>query len=201
MRSEVTLNADVKRDGVLILVLVASALGRTGLRSCGSQSGSAGELLVEVPPENFGRERQVLDRSPAGDRAQHRDVEVGVADEVGANSLAGSIDGAEVGLGGGVIANGRVAAEHAGRPVRIPVVVERTTDTVRFGQMQSTIATGKCRKEDGVGRRTETNALVSVRTIAAAEPSEARRGTAGGDDVLGVTLGRSEEHTSELQSR
>src|SRR5882757_239665 len=145
MRSEVTLSADVEREHVLVLVLVASALGRTGLRSCGSQSGSAGELLVEVPPQNFGRERQVLDRSPAGNRAQLRDVEVGVADEVGANSLAGSIDGAEVGLGSVVIANGGVAAEHAGRPVRIPVVVERTTDTVGSRQMERAVAAGECR--------------------------------------------------------
>src|SRR6267154_1518879 len=162
MRSEVTLNADTEREGILVLVLVASALGRTGLRSCRSKSGSAGELLVEVEPNELSRERQVLDRSPAGDCAQLRGVEVRVADEVGANSLAGSIDGAEVSLGRAVIPNAGVLTEHAGRPVRIPVVVERTTDTEGFGQMDRAIATGKRRKEDAVRRRTETNALVSV---------------------------------------
>src|SRR5258708_9786980 len=121
MRSEVTLNAATKREGSLVLVLVASALGRTGLRSCRSKSGGAGELLVEVEPNELSRERQVLDRSPAGDCTELRYVEVRVADEVAANSLAGSIDGAEVSLGRVVIANGGVLAEDAGRPVRIPV--------------------------------------------------------------------------------
>src|ERR1700710_2766283 len=117
MRSEVTLNADTSREGVLILVLVASALSRTGLRSCRSDSSGTGELLVEVEPHELSRERQVLDGSPAGNHAQLRHVEVRVADEVGADSLAGSVDGAEVSLGHVVIANGGVAAEQAGRPV------------------------------------------------------------------------------------
>src|SRR3954452_9493524 len=99
MRSEVTLSADVKRDHVLVGILVASALRSTGLGSCGGQSCSAFELLVEVGPEDFSRERKVLDGGPPGHSAQHRDVEVRVADEVRANRLARSIHGAEVRFG------------------------------------------------------------------------------------------------------
>src|SRR5712664_2994928 len=73
--SEVTLSANVEGHGVLVLILVE---GRR-LGSHWSQSGGAGELLVEVEPHHFGRERQVLDRSPAGDHAELRDVEVRVA--------------------------------------------------------------------------------------------------------------------------
>src|ERR1700709_2505234 len=103
MRSEVTLSADVERDGVLVTELIASALSRTGLRSCRSKGSRTGELLVEVEPEDFGRERQVLDRSPAGDQAQHRDVVVRITGEIRAHSLAGSIDGADVRFGNVVI--------------------------------------------------------------------------------------------------
>src|SRR2546430_12449203 len=52
-------------------------------------------------------------------------------------SVAGDIGRAISPLGRGqiahrtVVANGRVAAEQARRPVRIPVVVERTPDAVR----------------------------------------------------------------------
>src|ERR1700675_3606890 len=83
--SEVALNANVQADRALILELVdrdrlrstgADARGHTGRRN---NTGGSGELLVEEEAQDFGRERQVLDRGPTGDHTEHRDVEVGVA--------------------------------------------------------------------------------------------------------------------------
>src|SRR5438105_7392477 len=62
--SEVALNADVQADSILVLVFVQSG----GLRSRRSLEGRAGELLVEVEPDDFRRERQVLDRGPPVDQ-------------------------------------------------------------------------------------------------------------------------------------
>src|SRR5258708_7352879 len=81
-RSEVALNADVQADGVLVLELVGAGSGRAGavgLRLDAGHSGNTRELLVEVEPHDFSRERQVLDRSPAGDEAELIDVVVRVA--------------------------------------------------------------------------------------------------------------------------
>src|SRR6185312_11730941 len=96
----------------------------------------ARHLLVEMEPLHFGRERQVLDRGPAGNDAKLRDVEVGVAGVVarsvagqGLTGMAGGEGSAVSALGRGrsgtqqivvgttVIPDGRVAAEQAGRPV------------------------------------------------------------------------------------
>src|SRR6266403_4785927 len=88
-RSEVALNADVQADGVLVLELVGAGSGRAGavgLRLDAGHSGNTRELLVEVEPHDFSRERQVLDRSPAGDYAELRHVEVRVAAVVCAGS-------------------------------------------------------------------------------------------------------------------
>src|SRR4051812_46022121 len=192
MRSEVTLSADVEREHVLVGELVASALSRTGLRSCRSEGSRTGELLVEVEPHDFSRERQVLDGSPAGDQTELRYVEVRITDEIRANSLARSIHCADQALGSVVIANLRVAAEQAGRPVRIPVVVERATDAPGFGQMQGAVATGESRQVDCVRGRTETDGVIgNARGVLAAlrtEDREARRSSARGDHVLGVAL-------------
>ena len=78
--SEVALSANVQVDRALVLELVK----RGRLRSSGGEHRAARHLLVEVEPHHFGRERQVLDRSPAGDHTHLSDVEVGVA-RVGAS--------------------------------------------------------------------------------------------------------------------
>src|SRR6476469_5016707 len=76
--SEVALNADVQSHRVLVLELVGG--GR--LRSRRRQNRSTSKVLVEVEEHYFGRERQVLDRSPAGDHTELRDVVVRVAAEI-----------------------------------------------------------------------------------------------------------------------
>src|SRR6202011_2869153 len=72
--SEVALNAKLELYRVLVLELVDGR--RLGSRR--AESGNTGELLVEVEPHDFGRERQVLDGSPSGDHTELRDVEVRV---------------------------------------------------------------------------------------------------------------------------
>src|SRR5712664_475252 len=183
--SEVTLSANVEGHGVLVLELVDSR----GLGSRRAQDSRTSELLVEVGPHDFGRERQVLDRSPASDHADLGDVEVRITAVVcaGERNSGGGKGRAHVELRSAVIPHGRVAAEQARRPVRIPVVVERTTDTVSSRQMQIAIAASKRRKIDSISGRTEADALVSA-DAAAAEHREARRATAGGDHLLGVAL-------------
>src|SRR5712664_536923 len=181
--SEVTLSANVEGHGVLVLVLIDGR--RLGSRR--GQDSRTSELLVEGGPQDFGRERQILDGSPAGNKTKHRDVEVRITGEIRAYNLASRVVGAGEELRSAVIPHGRVAAEQARRPVRIPVVVERTTDTVSSRQMQIAIAAGKRRKIDSISGRTEADALVSA-DAAAAEHREARRATAGGDHLLGVAL-------------
>src|SRR3954453_8314776 len=77
LRSEVTLGAQLQQERVLILELVD---GR-GLRRGRAEGRYACELLVEVEPLPFSRERQVLDRGPAGEQAELRHVEVRIAGE------------------------------------------------------------------------------------------------------------------------
>src|SRR3981189_1645738 len=76
--SEVALNANVQADSGLVLELVDS----NRLRSRRGEGSRTRELLVEEEAQDFGRERQVLDRSPTGDQTEFRDVEVRVAAEV-----------------------------------------------------------------------------------------------------------------------
>ena len=78
-------------------------------------------------------------------------------------------------LGDVVVANGRIAAEQAGRPVGIPVVVDRATDTPSLRQLELAIAAVGSRKVDGIGGHTEANALVSAGNAGTAEHREARR--------------------------
>src|SRR6266702_7193719 len=139
--SEVTLSANVEGHGVLVL----EHINRRRLRSSRGRERRTGELLVEGGPHDFGRERQVLDRSPAGHDADLGDVEVRVTAEVDGlcteTTSTGDKRVTEEQLRGTVVTNGRVAAEQARRPVRIPVVVERTTDTVSGRQMEVSIST------------------------------------------------------------
>src|SRR5437899_1764989 len=129
--SEVTLSANVQEDGALILELVHG--GRLGSRGC--QGGSARELLIEEERADFSRERQVLDGSPTGGQTNLGKVVVRVAGVVCRHGLAGVVVRAPLALGRGdvesvaVVAHRTVAAPEAGRPVGIPVVVVRTTDT------------------------------------------------------------------------
>lgn len=101
-----------------------------------------------MEPLGFGRERQVLDGSPAGEHPELGDVEIriagicagGISDHCLARMACG--EGGTIGpLGGAgsqaqnivvrssVISYAGVASEQAGLPVWIPVVVERTADT------------------------------------------------------------------------
>ena len=60
-------------------ILVLERVERDRFRRSCSEDRATGHFLVEVGPHHFGREREVLDGSPAGDRAELRDVEVGIA--------------------------------------------------------------------------------------------------------------------------
>ena len=131
-----------------------------------------------MEPLDFARERQVLDGCPAEVGAELRDVEVGVTGVVARSvsdqcltGVAGVESGAIGALGGGVsstqqivvgsavIPDGRVAAEQAARPVRVPVVIERAADTPGRRQLDPA-GTGCARKIDAVGGRAEADALV-----------------------------------------
>src|SRR5258708_8245286 len=193
--SEVTLSANVEGHGVLVLGVGGGRWvgGRRGER------GGAGEILIEVGGHGFGRERQVLDRSPAGDHTKLRYVVVRVAAEIrgsirGRQLVAGDVIRAVLALGRGdiggaaVISHRRPASEQAGRPVWIPVVVERTADTIGRGQLEIAGTAENGRKIHGIRGRTEAKALVGA--IAAAEHREARRRAAGGDHVLGSPLAK-----------
>ena len=76
--SEIALCTKLELERILVLELVERDRFR---RSC-SEDRAARHFLVEVSPHHFGRERQVLDGSPAGDHAELRDVEVGIASVV-----------------------------------------------------------------------------------------------------------------------
>ena len=143
--SEVALSANVERDRVLVLELIESrsACGAAGVERSGTR-----EPLVETRAHHFTRERQVLDRRPAGDRTHLVDGVVRVAAEVrrvGAVSLLLRCTGAQnwllpwSGRGRTAVVHPRSAAEQAGRPVRIPVVVERAAETVGLRQLRSPV--------------------------------------------------------------
>src|SRR5438445_7528113 len=174
--SEVTLSANVQEHGALVLELVDS--GR--LRSRRSQGGRTGELLVEEERADFSRERQVLDGSPTGDHTNLGNVEVRVAAIVCRHGFAEVETRAELTLGGkdveGVtaVAYRGVAAPDAGRPVGIPIVVERTTDTKGIHQLD--VAGSTAGKEPGqvnrISRLAKANALIRTRTARATEHPE-----------------------------
>src|ERR1043165_2827107 len=193
--SEVTLSANVQEHSALVLELVHS--GRLGSRGC--RTDSAGELLVEEERADFSRERQVLDGSPASDHAYLGNVEVRVArivcrcrsDSAGVEVRTHlPLSGEDVGRATAVAHLG-VAAPEAGRPVGIPVVVERTTDTPCIGQLD--VAGSTTGKEPGkvhaIRRLAKANALICTRTAGSTKHREARRGRARGDHGLGSTLG------------
>src|SRR5206468_10410644 len=111
-----------------------------------------------------------------------------VAAVVCRHGLAGVVVGAPLALGRGdvqsvtVEAHRGVAAPEAGRPVGIPVVVERTTDTPCIHQLD--VAGSTAGKEPGqenrISRLAKANALIRTQT-APTEHREARRATARGD--------------------
>ena len=71
----------------------------------------------------------------------------------------------------------------------IKVVVESTTDTERFGQMDRTVATERGRQVNTVRGRTEGKAVArSKLTGNTAQHQERRRSARGGDDLLCITL-------------
>ena len=138
------------------------------LRSSRREGRSTRHLLVEEEGAEFGRERQVLDGGPTGNHTKLSDVEVGVAGVVagvvGSVSCLTSVgcrEGRTVETRPGydtsaaigeaivtiaLITDSRVAAEQAGRPVWIPVVVERTAHAPSRGQ-DETSASGSVTTE------------------------------------------------------
>src|SRR6185437_9635604 len=105
------------------------------------------------------RERQVLDGGPTGDTTQHRGTEVRVASEATRTCHNGCrVSGAVVGRRSAVITNPTHATEQARRPVRIPVVVERATNTISGGQVDRTVTAGRRRKIGAVRGRSEADA-------------------------------------------
>src|SRR5258708_3795936 len=136
-----------------------------------------------MEPHHFGRERQVLDRGPAGDNTELRDVVVRVAAEIRRleTRIADPVGSTILALGSGevkfaaLIADSGPAAEQTARPVWIPVVVVRTAETKGFRQLQAarnkSKARNKDRKIDRIRGRAETDAL--ERTAATAVHREA----------------------------
>src|SRR5205085_8211085 len=98
----------------------------------------------------------------------------------GERSAVDALRGGQV-THGPVVTDRGVAAPEAGRPVGIPVVVERTTDTEGLGQLELAIATGGDGEPDGVRRHAQTDALVSTGDARAREHREARRSSRGRD--------------------
>jgi hypothetical protein len=182
--SEVTLSANVQEHSALVPELV----DRGRLRSRRSENRNARHLLVEEERADFSRERQVLDGSPTGNHTNLGNVVVRVAGK--ACALADGVVGAPRTLGrgdvqhGAAVAHRGVAAPDAGRPVGIPIVVERTTDTPCIHQLELA-----ARHEDRISRLTEADALVSTSNTRVAEHREARRGTARGDHGFSGTMG------------
>ena len=74
-QSEVTLGPKLQRNRVLILEFVHRGRLRRGRR----QRRRSGKTLIEMKPHDFGRERQIFDRDPAGNHAKLRNVEVRIA--------------------------------------------------------------------------------------------------------------------------
>src|SRR5215218_355481 len=183
--SEVTLSANVQEHSALVPELVH---GGARLGSRGRESRNARHLLVEEERADFSRERQVLDGSPTGNHTNLGEVEVRVAGE--ACALADGVVGAPGTLGRSEVQNGTtvahrtVAAPEAGRPVGIPVVVERTTDTPCINQLE--FAAGHVNR---IRRLTEADALISTRNTRVTEHHEVRRTAARRDHGLGGTMG------------
>src|SRR6185295_10263410 len=204
--SEVALSANVQEDGALVLELIQSRR----LRSGSSEVRAARHLLVEEERADFSRERQVLDGSPAGDHTNLSDVEVGVT-AVGASSsrsrgltrmggcersavdTLSRRDARQIIVRSTIVLDLGVAAPEAGRPVGIPVVVERTTDTPSAGQDDAAATRTRSKRAgrsiEAIRGVAETNALIAAGKAGVTEHCEARRRTAGGDHGLGVTLG------------
>src|SRR5215213_8400644 len=175
--SEVTLSANVQEHSALIAELVGGIRLRAGRtrrrrhRTC--------HLLVEEERTDFSRERQVLDRSPAGDRTDHRGIEVRIAGEVATESATryrGCKGGTVVRSRCTIVANLGIAAPEAGRPVGIPVVVERTTNAPSVGKLDLT--TRDVYTVTGV---TKAQALIGSWTAGTTEHRKARGSAARGD--------------------
>src|SRR4051794_39811257 len=119
----VALSAEDHGDRVLILQLIGrSRLGGRGGRGDANRSGI---LLVEVGPGDVSRERQVLDRGPAGDDTELADREVRVATRhacLAPKYTAAATSAAEGGLGQRAELGLSVGTVERGIPVWIPVV-------------------------------------------------------------------------------
>src|SRR5439155_23958446 len=109
--------------------------------------------------------------SPTGGQTNLGNVEVGVAAIVCRHGLASVETGAELTLGGkdvgctAIIPHGRITAPEACRPIGIPVVVERTTDTIGFGQLDVAGSTAgkKPGQENPIRRLAKAKALIGTR--------------------------------------
>src|SRR3954454_22431142 len=126
----VALSAEEQGNGVLILQLVGcKRLTRRTGRSNGANDTRI--LLVDTGPGNLSRERQVLDRGPAGDETHRADGEVRVTTRHTGNAAehATSTTGAaDRGLGQGTELGLGVSTVDRGVPVGVPVVGVRTAE-------------------------------------------------------------------------
>ncbi len=151
MRSEVTLSAELDRHvALLVLEIVGASIDREGAsHRTGHRSP---HVAIELGVHDFVREGQVLDRSPAGGHADFSQGEARITRRYARTTIAGrlKIGGAPKILPRAVVAHAGDTAEQAARPVGIPVVVERTTDTPRGGEIDAALArTAKNTVADG----------------------------------------------------
>src|SRR6516225_229703 len=86
-------------------------------------------------------------------------------------------------LGGLVVVERSDAAEEAGRPVGIPVVVIRTTETPAAGQLKARLQRCQPTTVDGIGNRTDRN-RAGRRRPALGHVERAPEGSGGSDDIF-----------------
>src|SRR3954454_18626051 len=185
----VALSAEGQGNGVLILQLVGcKRLARRTGRSNGANDTRI--LLVDTGPGNVSRERQVLDRGPAGDETHRADGEVRVTTRHTGNAAehATSTTGAaDRGLGQGTELGLGVSTVDRGVPVGVPVVGVRTAEAPGLDRFLLA-----ARDEHGVRSIGEADALVGNagaakhRVAAAREVLEVVAGRTVGVDALDV---------------
>ena len=140
-----------------------------GKHQCRRWRNHARVLLIEALVQEIGRERQVLDRGPAGNRTHLPDIEVRVAgstcryepDDVAADKSRGRT----------VVLHSSIRTVERGAPEGIPVVVEATAETPRGSQLKlGRIGRRICNAgKNSVGRCCKSEALVNARQTGATE--------------------------------
>src|SRR6516165_7593708 len=103
--------------------------------------------------------------------------------ERGSVGKRSAVRGAPQILCGVVVADFSDAAEEAGRPVGIPVVVIRTTETPAAGQLKARLQRCQPTTVDGIGNRTDRN-RAGRRRPALGHVERAPEGSGGSDDIF-----------------